>query len=152
MGIDLLEAKVFPSYTLAYYDWLYIRHPYNSQICLTDKGIDYMYRIRIVAFIRSCIRWFQRDSIRTSSKYFHLPALCTRLPECFNLCRDLAFIYPRAGQVHQDRFFTTNYGTLRKCHFTIDIRLFCWSIWSAHWLLDINSVFPLSDILCNQRP
>ena len=28
-------------------------------------------------------------------------------------------------QVHQDRFFTTNYGTLRKCHFTIDIRLFC---------------------------
>ena len=126
MGIDLLEAKVFPSYTLActmigYVLGILIIPKYVSQtkalIICTILGLLLSFGVVFADFNVTLFGHQANISI------FLLCAL--GFPNALIYAGIWSFIYPRAGQVHQDRFFTTNYGTLRKCHFTIDIRLFC---------------------------
>ena len=151
MGIDLLEAKVFPSYTLActmigYVLGILIIPKYVSQtkalIICTILGLLLSFG---VVFADLNVTLFGHQA---NISIFLLCALG------FPNALIYAGIWPLS--IHGLGKFTKTGSSLLimgLCGNAILPLIYGYfAEVYAHWLLDINSVFPLSDILCNQRP
>ena len=141
MGMDLLEAKVFPSYTLGCTMIGYI-----LGIILIPKYIS-----RFGSLIRSGMGRLRYHIIRSSSQCFHLLSECFRFSQRSDLCRNMASFHSWVRQIHQNRFLSADYGIMRQCHLTFGIWSLCRPVQFAYRLLGTYSLLYLSGILCHQR-
>lgn len=150
MGMDLLEAKVFPSYTLGctmigYILGIILIPKYISQknalIGCTLLGLA-------LSFGMGRLRY---DIIRSSSQCFHLLSECFRFSQRSDLCRNMASFHSWVRQIHQNRFLSADYGIMRQCHLTFGIWSLCRPVQFAYRLLGTYSLLYLSGILCHQR-
>lgn len=151
MGMDLLEAKVFPSYTLGctmigYILGIILIPKYISQknalIGCTLLGLALSFGVVWADFDMTLFGHQANASI------FFLNALC------FPNALIYAGIWPLSihgiRQIHQNRFLSADYGLCGNAILPL-YRSLCQSVQFEYRLLGTYSLFYLSGVLCHQR-